>query len=263
MIRSKGHLTPNDQDVVMTRLALSEGVGDLVRHVWVGRWHVAEGRVSTQRVLTYPGCNVVMTLDEATLYGPAPRASTRELRGSSWVVGVLLHPAATVVLSRTPPRALVGGSEPLARAPWAAVRRLMDADARGGDARVPDGLSGLLQRWLEPLAGRVDASGKLANTVCHVAETDTSVRQVGDLAERVGMAQRTLHRLLTHRVGVSARWLIERRRLQDAAAVLRDHPDVSLAELAVDLGYADQAHFTRRFHEIVGRTPGQAREASR
>ena len=38
---------------------------------------------------------------------------------------------------------------------------------------------------------------------------------------------------------------------------LRDSSDAELAGIAVDLGYADQAHFTRDFRKATGLTPGE------
>ena len=38
-------------------------------------------------------------------------------------------------------------------------------------------------------------------------------------------------------------------------------PEVALAELAADLGYADQAHFTRDFGKVVGQPPGDYRRS--
>lgn len=101
------------------------------------------------------------------------------------------------------------------------------------------------------------------NEVCRVAETDDSVLTAAGLAARLGIAGRTLNRVLGERVGVTAKWLIDRRRLQRAAHVLREHPDISLADLAAALGYADQAHLTRRYRDIIGETPGRYRRRAR
>ncbi|AYD66496.1 MULTISPECIES: helix-turn-helix transcriptional regulator [Achromobacter] len=39
-------------------------------------------------------------------------------------------------------------------------------------------------------------------------------------------------------------------------------PDKTLADIALDCGFADQAHFTRVFHNVVGLTPGAWRRAA-
>jgi AraC-like DNA-binding protein len=45
--------------------------------------------------------------------------------------------------------------------------------------------------------------------------------------------------------------------LHEAAAQLAQDPRTSLALLAAELGYADQAHFARDFSRVTGRTPRQ------
>jgi AraC-like DNA-binding protein len=257
MIESKGHLNPGDPGVMLRRYPLAAEFTDLVRHVWVARWQLRDGERRTQLVLTYPGCNAMFTVDGAALFGPAPRVDTRNLAGDGWAVGVLLQPAATHLMSPAPPRDLVGKNVPLPDAPW---KEVTDAMA-GGEVRMGV-LTDTLQHWLAPYLQRVDDSGRLVNTICSLAESDEDLLTVAALAERAGVAQRTLHRLLTTRVGVSAKWLIERRKLQAAAALLRDDPELPLAALAAELGFADQAHFTKRFRAIVGFTPGQARSGA-
>jgi AraC-like DNA-binding protein len=58
-------------------------------------------------------------------------------------------------------------------------------------------------------------------------------------------------------IGVSPKWLIRCFRLQDALQALETGLNVNLAALAQDLGYFDQAHFTRDFKQITGVTPGR------
>lgn len=256
-IASRGHLNPGDPAVRLERLPVDEALAEVARHVWVGRWQVPAGETRTQYTLTYPGCNAVFTPEEASLYGPGPRVTSRVLTGTSWVVGVLLQPAAAVALTPTAPRVLVGKSEPLTQAPWRDVRALMDeAPLR------PAPLLAVLESWLAPLAERVDDAGRLANAACSAVETGDAIRTVADLALHLGVAQRTLHRALRARVGLTAKWLIERRRLQDAAATLRERPETPLAALAAELGFTDQAHFTRRYREVIGRTPGHTQRAA-
>ena len=49
-----------------------------------------------------------------------------------------------------------------------------------------------------------------------------------------------------------------RRRLDYARRKLAD-PRLSLAEVAIDAGFADQSHLTRAFRRVTGVTPGQYR----
>ena len=65
---------------------------------------------------------------------------------------------------------------------------------------------------------------------------------------------RTLQRRFASRVGVSPKWVVQRYRLHEAAALLA-RGERTLAAIAADLGYFDQAHFTRDFKAVVGAPP--------
>ncbi|WP_324277445.1 helix-turn-helix transcriptional regulator [Blastococcus brunescens] len=79
---------------------------------------------------------------------------------------------------------------------------------------------------------------------------------MAQVCEHVGLSERALQRLVNRRLGLTPKWLIQRRRLQEAAERLRGHP-ARLGDVAALLGYADQAHFTRDFAAVTAMTPGQ------
>ena len=80
--------------------------------------------------------------------------------------------------------------------------------------------------------------------------------RVGQVCERFGLSERALQRLGHRRLGLTPKWLIQRRLLQEAAERLRGNP-ASIGEVAALLGYADQAHFTRDFARVTAMTPGR------
>jgi AraC-like DNA-binding protein len=102
----------------------------------------------------------------------------------------------------------------------------------------------------------VDDEGILANRIVAFVEQDPTVTRVGPVCERFELTERALQRLVRRRIGLSPKWLIQRRRLQEASVRLRSDP-ASLADVAADLGYADQPHFTRDFRSVTGMTPGE------
>jgi hypothetical protein len=57
--------------------------------------------------------------------------------------------------------------------------------------------------------------------------------------------------------GVSPKWVMRRARLHEAASRADLGEVVDWARLAVDLGYADQAHLTRDFTATIGVPPGR------
>lgn len=99
--------------------------------------------------------------------------------------------------------------------------------------------------------------------MARLAENDRGMQRVPQLAERAGVSERTLQRLFLRFAGVSPAWVLRRYRLLDAAEVVRDGAAVDWADLAVGLGYSDQAHLIRDFRAAVGQTPAAYARAQR
>ena len=243
------------------RFAASPALADLVQRFWVPVWRLPPGRTTVQRVLQYPVCLPVVGDDYASFVGPSTGLSTRELSGSGWAFGTMLQPAAGALLLGGPVRRITDRTMPLEDLPaagWSTlipqVRHLLekapeDPDAqRGAAALVEEALSALLP---------VDEEGLLVNAIVEHVENDSSVQSVRQITERFGMTERTLQRLTARRIGLSPKWLIQRRRLHEAAELLRAGDPPDLAQLALKLGYADQAHFGRDFRTVTGLTPGR------
>jgi AraC-like DNA-binding protein len=75
---------------------------------------------------------------------------------------------------------------------------------------------------------------------------------------------RTTQRVFRRYVGVPVKWVLCRYRLQQAALEIESNPGVDFADLAVRLGWYDQAHFINDFRTMLGSTPGRlGREARR
>ena len=81
------------------------------------------------------------------------------------------------------------------------------------------------------------------------------VTRVGEMADELDLTERSLQRLVEQRLGLSPKWLVQRRRLHDAVEALKAG-STSLADVAAGLGYTDQAHFTHDFRTMTGVTPG-------
>ncbi len=103
----------------------------------------------------------------------------------------------------------------------------------------------------------VDEEGLLVNAIVEYVEGDPEVQRVGQICDKFAITERTLQRLTARRIGLSPKWLIQRRRLHEAAERLREVERPDLARVAADLGYSDQAHFGRDFRAVTGLTPGE------
>jgi AraC-like DNA-binding protein len=80
---------------------------------------------------------------------------------------------------------------------------------------------------------------------------------VDELAEALGIGARRLQRIFAEYVGVGPKWVIRRYRMQEAAERAEARTGVDWATLSAELGYADQAHFTRDFSRVIGISPAQ------
>lgn len=219
-----------------------------------------------QNVLRYPVCLIVVAEDYSRFYGTEAGLSTTVLRGRSWAFGLMLQPATGFLLTGEPITDWAGRSADLSAvlgergmAYTAAVRAAMAADPtdQRGHARGRELSADLLASCLP-----VDDESRLINEIVAWVAAQTQVLRVEQIVEQFGLSERTLQRLLRKRIGLSPKWLIQRRRLHEAAERLRleaasGPQPFSLAMIAADLGYADQAHFTRDFKTVTGRTPGQ------
>ncbi|MEY9863982.1 transcriptional regulator GlxA family with amidase domain [Catenulispora sp. GAS73] len=74
------------------------------------------------------------------------------------------------------------------------------------------------------------------------------------LADAVGLSERQLRRRFTEAVGYGPKTLHGILRFQHALRLGRAAPN-SLADVAYQAGYADQAHFTREVRRLAGLTP--------
>jgi AraC-like DNA-binding protein len=88
-------------------------------------------------------------------------------------------------------------------------------------------------------------------------ESDGAVA-VGDLAAELGWSRRHLAVRFREELGMPPKAVARILRFERAVARLRAGDE--LAELALDAGYYDQAHFNRDFREYAGVTPTQIRQ---
>lgn len=229
------------------------------RRHWIPVWDLPAGEVWVQKVLQYPICLVVVSAEYARLYGVTTGLSTVALSGDGWAVGTMLQPAAGRLLWGASVAELTDRHVDLSQVPDAAaaglatrIREVMGPDpSDAARHRVAVALTeALLARHLP-----VDEGGLLVNAIVDRVESDPAMMRVDALAAAFGLSERQLQRLTRDRLGLTPKWLIQRRRLHEATLRLK-RGGTSLGELAVDLGYTDQAHFTRDFSRVTGGPPG-------
>lgn len=256
---SRGILYPA-QLPTFRRVPVEGELAAFVRWFWIPEWVIEPGRTSRQHVIGYPACNFVVEHTKTGIAGPTTRASHRDLVGTGWAVGALLRPAAVPGLVGDP-AALIDQYRqvelPDLAQPIAEVMNQAGASQdRHGDVIA------IFTDWLMKRLDPPTDEGLLANRMVEVAETDSAVKNLTDLAELLHVSPRTLQRLAAKYIGLAPTALIRRRRLQEAADRLRAHPESDLTELAREFGYSDHAHFTNDFRTTLGFTPSDYRRGS-
>ena len=261
---SKGLLTPEPagSPVRIERYWAGPRAATVVRHYWVPRWNLPDGVRLREDVLEYPTTNIVIEAGEARLYRAHRGRSARTLVGDGWAFGVMLQPGTARMLLGASIRSVPASAElstlGLARADSLATK-LGLLLATGDDLSAID----VFEHWLLERVPEPDHDAVLVNRIVNEVEGDRDLLRVEQLAERFGIGIRRLQRLIGNHIGFSPKWLIQRYRLQEAAAALRSDTPPALADLAATLGYADQAHFSREFKTVVGSTPGAYATAAR
>ena len=241
------------------RLPAPACVADLVQWFWIPEWDIAPGRSSRQQVLSFPASNLAIQRDVVELAGPTTKATQQDLEGRGWAVGALLHPAAVPVFTANPAGLQDSRLEILAPGLLAAVVQAMenpDGDTRRGQA------VDVVARWLADQLPEVSEEALLANAMAAMIARTPELVRVEDVAEGLAVSVRTLQRLAKKYVGLGPAALIRRRRLQEAADRARSHPEMDLAGIAAEFGYADQSHLSNDFQRVLGFTPSSYRQQS-
>jgi AraC-like DNA-binding protein len=239
---------------------VSPVLAPFVERYWSVRWDRTGQPPFRSEVLSHPSVNLSVeegshprfgvVLPAVLLHGVVGRRFVVDLVGAGRVTAAKFRPGGWVAFGgRQPAR---GAAVPLvddlgldARGLLATVLAETDDDAR---AAVLDGA--LAPFAPEPPADYLDLQDLLRRMV-----DDRSLVRVDQVAREAVMSVRSLQRLFAGYVGLSPKAVLARYRLQDAATSIDAGQVTDLASLAADLGWFDQAHFSRDFRSVVGVTP--------
>ncbi len=232
-------------------------LGAFVSNFWTVTWDLSEPYVA--QVLPSPCVNLSVTNTEADVTGLVSVRYDRQLTGRGYAVGARFRPACFRPFLRRPVVTLTDGHRPITEILGRDTSQLAERVAATDD--VEDRV-GLLAEFLEVDMPAPDpVAARLAQVVEEIMRRPDILR-VAQVAELADLSVRQLQRLFSSYVGASPKWVIDRRRLQRAAARGAEEADPDWSAVATELGFADQAHLTRAFAAAVGRPPGAfARES--
>jgi AraC-like DNA-binding protein len=234
------------------RLAASEPLRAVVQHFWSVRWDLRGANPFVPETLPHPNVHLVFEAEGARIVGVHTGRFTTRLEDSGWVFGVKFRPGAFRPYFGRSVAALRDRSAPIDEVfgtKGAALARQV-SDLRG-EAERAAAVERFLNERKTPSDPNVERIGNIVDEIAENREI-VSVEQVVELGR---FGKRTLQQLFKSYVGVGPKWVINRYRLHEAVERLQEGAHISFTELAMELGYFDQAHFNRDFRKLVGCTP--------
>jgi AraC-like DNA-binding protein len=243
------------------RRAPSASLADLVEHYWSVSWDLHDLPPQTQETLPHPNVHLVVEPDQTRIYGVHTGRFTRVLQGRGQVFGIKFKAAGFQPFFGAPVSRLVNRSLPATDLFGDRADGLENDVLAAPDMATMAAIAERLLLAFRPATPTPDIE-RVNALVAGIAD-DRSLTSVEQLAERSKLSRRALQRLFQHYVGVGPKWVISRYRLHEAVAQLQAGTSVALPQLALELGYFDQAHFIRDFRKLVGRSPADYRRDER
>ena len=204
-------------------------------------WEQATTAQHEQHIVPDACVDLIWAGGRLTLAGPDTRSRVVTLEPASRIVGVRLRPGIAGAIAGVP------------------ASELCDVSPDAAEVLGHDVVAALL----EELAGGSDPHALLLRAVqLRGAELDPLVRaavvalgrpraRVGPVAAELGVSARQLHRRVSDAVGYGPKMLQRVLRFRRLQAL----PPAPLIELALDAGYADQAHMTAEVTRLAGVSP--------
>ena len=231
----------------------SPDLAPFIEHFWIVRWDVP--RPVTAETVPHPSVHMALeTSGRAEIVGVMDTRFTRVIEGRGRVVGTKFRPGAFRAFVKRPVSDFTNRRPPV-EAVFGGGARLLGPRVLRRDNDL-EGIA-IIETFLRGLQPKVDDALSLTRTVTERIASDRSLTRVEQIVSEFGIGLRQLQRMFREYVGVSPKWIIQRYRLLEAAERMSQGARLSGAELALDLGYSDQAHFIRDFKRFVGRTPAE------
>ena len=148
------------------------------------------------------------------------------------------------------------------RLPASMIRRSFSKVPYIATARI-EGILGLFTMLVDYIVARelVVPRGDwlLEKVQQHIAWHLTEKIRVQDVAKFTGRSVSSLSHVLRKKHGLTFKQILIEKRLTQADALMKTHPEMSLGEIATQSGFDDRFYFSRIYRKHRGMTPSQHR----
>lgn len=195
---------------------------------------------------------------EASVSGPRTGPFDFNLGAAGQIFIVQLHPAGAMNVLGVPMSSLANRFENLAAVVGPISPQFSDLVL--ADTADTSCVRAIEQWLLERVRAQLINCARTNAAVQEVTRRGGSIR-IEDLAEHVNLSRRHLVRIMTEHIGASPKLFARITRFHKAVQLGRFRPRVPWVQIALDSGYADQAHMSREFSEFGGIRPSDLRGA--
>ncbi len=243
----------------LDRRAPSGAAGRFVEHFWSVSWDLRGQQPFGSTVITFPSLHITrewgtdsprhgFSLPNTLVHGVVERVFRTTIGERGAVVGARFRPGGFTARFQRDAAALTGRVESV------------DDDLFGAPVHLEDDVAAAAAGLEDAIAAHgaeTDPTYAALTTLVDRMRDDGRLHRVEQVMALSPWSARTTQRVFRRYVGVPVKWVLCRYRLQQAALEIESDPDVDFADLAVRLGWYDQAHFINDFRSMLGSTPGE------
>jgi AraC-like DNA-binding protein len=232
-----------------------------IAHYWMIRWDLRGCAPQLAESVPHPNVHVIFEPAASVVCGVQTQKFSRVLIGQSQVFGIKFKPGGFRPFLNFAVSKLADCTVPVDRILGNDVKNLQQlvlSSAATENEKV-DAANTFFRTRMPESDKAVEMAGQLVESILE----DREIKTVEDLVVRSGLSKRSLQRLFNEYVGVSPKWVIRRYRLHELIERANEGKEPDWAQLALELGYFDQAHLINDFRSITGYSPTEYRELLR
>lgn len=245
----------------LTRFYPQPNFQHYIEHYWYITWQLPKDKTHQQSVIPHPNTHLIFLRNQSHIQGVCKKKYNHSLAGIDNLIGVKFTPAGFYAFAK---QAALSMNELCDKAVsiddvfnvnWIELENEVFSLTNPVDkiAHIDNVLfSAIVNSFTE------DKNIVLINTIVTEIECNPSLMRVSDVSCHFSMSQRKLQRLFSQYIGVTVKWVISRYRIHDALTKIDNidsNKQFNWVNLAVQLGYYDQAHFIHAFSQLIGQTP--------
>lgn len=234
------------------RLCPAPELAPWIDHYWMVGWDLCGLEPRLVESLPHPNVHVVFEKPESRAWGISTRKFSRMLEGKAHVFGIKFTPGGFFPFLGKALASIVDDSLPVRAVFGCKVQELENSvltTEHEGEMKAAADVF-LLDR-LPQNDERLDEARLLVEQILR----EPDILTVDDLSARTGVSVRSLQRLFSQYIGVSPKWVIRRYRLHELLEQMHSGKQLQWSQLALDLGYFDQAHLINDFKSMTGFAP--------